>query len=233
MPYTLDQVVLWGRSLDEYQRMFALDFDDSGADLSLRILGAGDGPASFNAELTALGGNVMSVDPVYAFSREQIAARIDETFDEVMEQLRQNQADFVWQFFDSPDDVARERRRAMDAFLADYEAGRAAGRYVASGLPSLDLADGAFDLALCSHFLFLYSERLTQDFHVSAVRALCRMADSVRIFPLLALGNVPSPHVGPVQAALEDDGYVVEIVAVDYEFQRGGNRMMKIKRSQF
>ncbi len=226
MPYSLNQVVLWGRSLNEYQRLFAL----SGADLDRRILGVGDGPASFNAELSARGGHVVSVDPVYAFSCDDIAARIDETFDEVMTQLRQNQQDFVWRFFDSPDDVARERRRAMDAFLADYDDGRAAGRYVAGALPSLDFADGAFDLALCSHFLFLYSEQLSQEFHIAAVRELCRVADTVQIFPLLALGGVPSPHVEAVRAALVEEGYAVEIVAVDYEFQRGGNRMMKITR---
>jgi hypothetical protein len=39
--FTLDQVVPWGRSFDEYQRMFAL----TGADLGL-ILGCGDGPAA-------------------------------------------------------------------------------------------------------------------------------------------------------------------------------------------
>ncbi len=228
MPYQLDQVVLWGRSLDEYQRMFALDFDNGGADLDRRILGVGDGPASFNAELTARGGSVVSVDPVYDFSREQIAARIDATYDEVVDQLRQNQESFVWQFFDSPDAVARERRRAMDAFLADYDAGRAAGRHLAGALPSLDFADGAFDLALCSHFLFLYSEQFSQDFHVAAVRELCRVASEVRIFPLLALGGTPSPHVEAVRAALEADGCSTSIVTVDYEFQRGGNQMMKV-----
>src|SRR5260370_30292561 len=47
----LHEVVPWGRSLDEYRAMFAL----SEGDLQGRLLGCGDGPASFNAELTALG----------------------------------------------------------------------------------------------------------------------------------------------------------------------------------
>ena len=47
----LEQVVPWGRSLAEYRAMFAL----SEADLQRRILGCGDGPASFNAEMTAAG----------------------------------------------------------------------------------------------------------------------------------------------------------------------------------
>ena len=56
--------------------MFALD----DGDLRKTILGCGDGPASFNAELTALGGRVLSIDPVYAFTASQIRKRIDEVY---------------------------------------------------------------------------------------------------------------------------------------------------------
>ena len=45
MAFTLDKVVPWGRSYDEYVSMFGL----TGDDLSLSILGCGDGPASFNS----------------------------------------------------------------------------------------------------------------------------------------------------------------------------------------
>ena len=46
--FTLDQVVPWGRSFDEYRAMFAM----TDMDLTGRILGCGDGPASFNREAT-------------------------------------------------------------------------------------------------------------------------------------------------------------------------------------
>ena len=52
--------------------MFNLTSDD----LERKILGCGDGPASFNAELTELGGNIISVDPIYFFSADQIRQRI-------------------------------------------------------------------------------------------------------------------------------------------------------------
>jgi hypothetical protein len=61
--FTLDQVVPWGRSFEEYRRMFAL----SDAELHLRILGCADGPASFNAESTRRGTAVISIDPLYLF----------------------------------------------------------------------------------------------------------------------------------------------------------------------
>jgi hypothetical protein len=54
--FTLDQVVPWGRSFAEYRRMFAL----TDAELGLRIIGCGDGPASFNAEATRRGTAVVS-----------------------------------------------------------------------------------------------------------------------------------------------------------------------------
>lgn len=54
--FTLEQVVPWGRSFDEYCHMFALSSDD----LALRILGCGDGPASFNAGATRRGMAVTS-----------------------------------------------------------------------------------------------------------------------------------------------------------------------------
>ena len=41
MSFTLDQVVPWGRSLDEYRRMF----DMSERDMAANILGCGDRPS--------------------------------------------------------------------------------------------------------------------------------------------------------------------------------------------
>ena len=65
------EVIPWGRSFDEYRLMFGL----SESDLAGRILGCGDGPASFNSEATAEGFSVTSCDPIYAFSAEEISRR--------------------------------------------------------------------------------------------------------------------------------------------------------------
>jgi len=66
MAFKYDAVVPWGRSFDEYQRMFALTEDD----LSSRVLGCGDGPAGFNAEMFQLGRRVVSCDPLYQLTGE-------------------------------------------------------------------------------------------------------------------------------------------------------------------
>jgi hypothetical protein len=224
--FTLDQVTLWGRSFDEYQRMFALTADD----LSLKILGCGDGPASFNAEATRRGAKVISCDPIYRFDLDRLRERITSTRDMILDQTRRNATEFVWSTIRSVEELGQIRMDTMNEFLADYQIGRADGRYVAAELPSLPFSDSAFDLGLCSHFLFLYTTQLGEAFHHAAIREMCRVAIEVRIFPLLALGATRSPLVGPVVEALVADGWGVSIENVPYEFQRGGDEMMRVRR---
>jgi hypothetical protein len=225
--FTLADVVPWGRGFDEYVHMFAL----SDADLAGRILGCGDGPAAFNADATRRGTPVVSLDPLYGIARADIEARVDATFDDILSETRRNEHEFVWTTIRSVDELGEARRAAMQAFLDDYDIGRAEGRYVEGALPALPFEDASFDLALCGHFLFLYSAHRDLDFHVASLIELCRVAREVRVFPLLALGAVPSPFVEPCRDALVNAGYDATIETVPYQFQRGGNRMMRIRRT--
>ena len=222
--FTLDRVVPWGRSFDEYRRMFAL----TDADLAFRILGCADGPASFNAEATRQGGRVVSADPLYRCSAQAIRERVEANCEEVLAQTRRNAGEFVWDSIRSVEELRVLRMSAMRNFLEDFESGKQQERYVDAELPTLPFPDRSFDLAVCSHFLFLYTEQLTAEFHQSAITELCRVAPEVRIFPLLALGGQPSPHVFPVVEHLRESGLEVTIEVVPYEFQRGGNQMMRI-----
>ena len=54
------------------------------------------------------------------------------------------------------------------------------------------------------------------------------MAGEARVFPLLELGARKSRHVEAVGARLTAAGYSVTVETVSYEFQRGGNQMMRI-----
>jgi hypothetical protein len=227
MAFTLETVVPWGRSFGEYRRMFAL----TDCDLQGRILGCADGPASFNAEMTAAGGTVTSFDPLYRYSADEIRHRIEETSAEIIEQTKRNMSEFVWSDrLPNVEALARQRLAAMERFLGDYETGRKDGRYVAAELPAFAFAADAFNIAVCSHFLFLYSEQLSLQLHLDSIRNLVRVAKEVRVFPLLELGAKPSRHVEPVMTTLCGEGYQVAIEVVDYEFQRGGNQMMRIQR---
>jgi len=224
--FTLDRVVPWGRSFDEYRRMFAL----GDGDLRLKILGCGDGPASFNAEATRRGSQVVSCDPIYRFEAPEIRHRIDQTYDEVLEQTRRNTDDFVWTDISSPEELGRVRMSAMDEFLDDFDRGRSEGRYIDAELPSLPFDDDSFDLALCSHFLFLYGQQLGEPFHHDSIRELCRVAGEVRVFPLVVLGGRRSSFVEPIAERLRADGFNVGIEDVPYEFRKGANEMLRINR---
>jgi len=225
--FTLDRVVPWGRSFDEYCRMFAL----SSGDLRKRLLGCGDGPASFNAEATRHGHHVVSCDPLYRFDVAQIEERITATYDRVLDQARQNAHEFVWGGdFRDVTELGAARMAAMRNFLDDYESGQQAGRYVNAALPSLPFGNATFDLALCSHVLFLYSTQFGEEFHHVAVTELCRVAAEVRVFPLLALGGARSPFVDSCASRLEAAGFEAATERVPYEFQRGGNEMLRIRR---
>ena len=227
MSFALDQIVPWGRSYEEYVSMFSLSKDD----LNLYFLGCADGPSSFNCGLTKRGGQIISVDPLYRYTKEQIAQRIKDTRKEVLDQTLKNEHEFVWTTIHSVEELGRIRISAMQEFLEDYEDGLNEGRYVPESLPYFSFVDKQFQLALCSHFLFLYSEHLNLDFHINSVHEMCRVAHEVRIFPLLKLGSTPSPHVEPVIKNIEGMGYRAEIMKVEYEFQRGGNMMLKIYRT--
>ena len=69
--------------------------------------------------------------------------------------------------------------QAMELFLADYDRGKAEGRYVTAELPLLPFEDCSFDLAVCSHFLFWYSQQLGEAFHHTSIKELCRVAKEV------------------------------------------------------
>lgn len=225
MSVTLDQVVPWGRSLEEYRQMFML----SNEEMASRILGVGDGPASFNSEMKALGHTVASIDPIYAFSTVQIEQRIEKNYDTVISQVKQKPDDFVWDFFANPEHLGRYRLETMQTFLQDFEMGKVQGRYLAQSLPKLLFGDGQFDLAVCSHLLFLYSDQLSFDFHRESIQELCQVSGEVRIFPLPALDCSKSPHILPIQSYFHDMGFTVDICPVPYEFQKGGNEMMRIR----
>jgi hypothetical protein len=132
-----------------------------------------------------------------------------------MDGLRKNTDKFVWDVFRTPDEVGASRMASMRRFLADFPQGKAAGRYITAGLPVLPFKDAQFDLALCSHFLFLYSSQLSYDFHRAAIFELCRVAREIRIFPI-------------IMAELHAAGHKTELVQVPYEHQKGANKMMKI-----
>lgn len=204
--------------------MFAL----TPRDLRGRILDCGAGPASFNAEATAAGHRTSSCDPLYRFSAAEIRRRVEETSETLLAAVREHSERFVWRDIESPEKLGELRLTAMDRFLQDLPAGLEEGRYRDDALPRLRFGDGDFDLALCSHLLFLYSDTLSLEFHVASIRETCRVAGEARVFPLLGAYGEPSAHLVPAIGRLRDLGYAVERRRVPYEFLRGANEMLTV-----
>lgn len=227
MGLKLDKVIPWGRCLDEYIGMFSL----TSSDLKLAILDCAGGPASFNAEMTRQGKKVISCDPVYQFTAVEIGDRIQETYQTVIDGVKANVDGYLWNNFESPYQLGSVRMKAMQEFLEDFPSGLQQGRYMTAELPVLPFENGQFDLALCSHFLFAYSHLLSEEFHRSAITEMCRVAKEVRVFPLLGgSSGVESPHLNPIVTKLRNRSFHVEIKEVDYEFQKGGNKMLRVSQ---
>ncbi|MGN0098628.1 MAG: SAM-dependent methyltransferase [Candidatus Methanomethylophilaceae archaeon] len=224
--FTLDSVVPWGRNLSEYRRMFLL----SDEDMRKRIAGFGDGPASFNAESTEMGCDVTSFDPIYEFPRDRLEGRIDEVRDIVMEQIRSNMDNYDWTSIRDPEELERIRMSAMRRFLDDYDNGKDEGRYIPHELPRrVPFDDGTFDIGLSSHFLLMYTQ-LGYDFHIDAIDEMLRVCREVRIFPLVDLNSDAS---GMIDEVIDhySESYDVSIVDTEYRFQRGGDRLLVIRKS--
>ena len=222
----LDKVVPFGRCLDEYRCIFNLS--DSGLDK--KIIGIGDGPASFNAEMKAGGKRVISLDPLYVFSANEIENQFFKVVDNIIAQVKQSLDDWVWTYHKSPDHLRTNRVKALRMFIEDYEAGKIEGMYLIGELPKLDINDQQYDIALCSHFLFLYSEQFDYKFHLAAILEMLRIAKEVRIFPLLTLAMDKSPYLERLLNELETRGYKTITEQVKYELQKGGNEMLRITK---
>jgi SAM-dependent methyltransferase len=228
MGFKLESIIPWGRSLEEYVGMFHLQPDE----LSLNILDCGGGPASFNTEMNRQGYSVISCDPIYQFSAAEIAQRIQDTYQTVIDGVKANRENYTWQNIPSPEELGKVRMAAMQQFIEDLPQGIQTGRYITCELPILPFNNNQFDLAVCSHLLFTYSDLLSAEFHIASILELGRVAQEVRIFPLLNISGEVSSILSLVIEELAQTDYKLEIEQVPYEFQKGGNQMLRVWKNR-
>ena len=98
MALKLEEVVPFGRSFDEYRRIFALTEDDLGK----KMISVADGPAGFNSEMKKRGHTVTSVDPIYEFTGNEIERRFREVVDGIIEQVIATPGDWTWTRISTP-----------------------------------------------------------------------------------------------------------------------------------
>lgn len=223
---TFDEIVPWGRSFEEYCRMFDL----SAEALPESVLDCGGGPSSFCAAASRHGVRAVSVDPLYQFPSETIQERIDEVAPDMLQLMYEERERFELDRYDSPEEVVEGRRRAMRLFLEDYRKEHEQDRYIRGSVMDLDFSDREFQLALSSHFLLLYDEKLSLEDHLRAVREAVRVAGELRIFPLRNVEGNQSRVLPDLFEALGDEGFQLEIREVPYEFQSGAHEMLVVEK---
>ena len=217
----------FGRTLDEYCRFFTLD---PGRLRGRAVLDVAAGPSSFTAEAVAKGIDAAAVDPLYDRSLEELGAQVRHDYQRMFVQMRAKPGLFRLKSFPSFAAAEVDRRTAAQRFLTDYEGNVRHGRYLRGALPLLPFLDGAFDLVLCAHLLFIYSARFDFQWHLEACRELMRVSGGeVRIHPVCGTDGRPYEELARLRTELQLGGAESEIVPVDYEFFAGSNSMLVLR----
>lgn len=194
------------RSYEEYTRMFTCDFARQSAG---PILDAAGGASSFGAEAREKGVTVVSADPLYRLTSEEMEAHGLREMNEATSKLGELKHRFDWSYYGSVEEHERGRRKALAQFTGDYRHLRGTDAYVAAALPELPFAAESFSYVICSHFLFLYAEQLSYDFHLKSILELarvCRSGGAVLIYPLLDFRWNPYAQLEQLMAELGDYG---------------------------
>lgn len=213
------------RSFEEYCASFDLDPDR----LPVRILDCAAGASDFVAEAAQRGAEPIAADPSYQPGID-VAGLARTGMRSGTGMISSNRDRFTYAWYGSPEARTTMRERAIERFADDYPAHPE--RYLEGELPHLPFAEDAFDLAVSSHLLFTWATDLDEQWHHKAILELCRVATEVRIFPLvLQETGDPVPFMESLLARLAEAGIAAERNTVAYEFQRGANQMLRLKRS--
>jgi hypothetical protein len=222
-------IAFFGRTLAEYSQFFALDVD---ALDGLTVLDVAAGPSSFTAEACRRGADAVAVDPLYGCTPEALATHVQIDYRRVFAQMKAKPQLVRFRSFASLEEAEFSRRTAAERFLADYAQHFVHNRYLGAALPQLPFLDGAFDLVLCAHLLFTYAKKFDFGFHLEACRELARVcSDEVRIHPLVDLAGRPYPELDELRSALESDGIESEVLSVNYEFFKGADSTLILRKA--
>lgn len=226
----IDRIAFFGRTYREYIDMFGLD---EGALRKHRILDCPGGASSFATEARAKGINATAADILYSLGADTLLEKGRKDIGHVFEKFDEVAHLYVWNYYRNKDYVMGLRTKALELFASDFAVGKEEGRYVQAELPHLPFPDKAFDLVLSGNFLFLYGDRLDFDFHKASLLELLRVCSGeVRIFPLLGLDFKPYPYLEDMLAFLRNEKIIVETIGVPFEFQKGANRILRLRKNK-
>jgi hypothetical protein len=221
----VEDVIVIGRTVDQYLRMFDL----RPADVRGRsVLDCPSGAASFVSTAAEWTERAVGADVTYGLSPTAMERRCEADYQKAVTLLESTDQILAEETYDDVEQRKDLLRDASRQFAADYAANPQ--RYVRTELPVTPFADDAFSLVLSAHFLFLYSDRLDYDFHLETLRELARVAaDEVRVFPLIGMDTKRYPRLDALVDALAADGHAASVESVPYESLKNGNEMLVIE----
>jgi hypothetical protein len=231
--FDFNEVVFFGRCLDEYVIMFDLDLTSMRGQ---RVLDCSGGPAAFAFEAEVFGVAVTACDPLYDQDVATLRAVVDEHAARVYAKQQAAMDLFYAEVVPTP-----ERRKAMEIFLQDFVQGKSSGRYVPGRLPSLPFSDNQFDTALCGNLLFLYSDiasggmlqnsPMDYEFHLQALQELLRVTKrDLRLYPLQGPNVTEHLYLKQSMDDLNDQGFVCELIPVKQRDIIGAEKMLRISK---
>ena len=224
----IDRIAFFGRTYDEYLKMFDLTEDHL---RKIKVLDCPAGASSFTAEALRKGLSVTACDVLYDLSVKELVRKGCEDIRHVFERFDEVSHLYTWKYYRNKEEVIYLRHSALSLFSEDLTGGVERGNYIQARLPDLPFPDRRFDLVLSGHFLFLYGDRLDINFHISCLRELLRVSSGeVRIFPLTGLDAEPYPRLYEILRRFRSEGINATVVKVPFEFQRGANAMMKVRK---
>lgn len=187
------------------------------------------GASSFVAVASRHGVHALAVDPAYQHP-DAVQARAQACLAGGNQLIAAHAGRFVYDWYGSPARRDRLRRQALETFLTDYQ--DHPDRYLAAALPSLQLASGSFELALCSHLLFTWADTFDELWRLAALIELARVAGEVRVFPLVRQGDGRAvDFLDSLRGRLaEGFGIASSLDPVPYELQRGAFHMLRLRR---
>jgi hypothetical protein len=221
----INRIVFIGRAYEEYTKMFNLSLEDLA---NKKILDCAGGACSFTAHANKLGIQSISCDVAYYHDVDDLERKGLEDIEHTMEHMEKAAQNYVWEYFASVDALRQERSRALKDCVRDMRENP--HHYQAATLPALPFEDHHFDMTICAHLLFMYSDRLDYQFHLDSLKELIRVTKGeIRIFPLTDLYGQKYKQLSQLMDDLKEYVDFVEEVKVPYEFQKGANEMLVIK----
>jgi len=198
------------RSFEEYCAMFQLD--ESNWKLG-PVLDVAGGASSFTAQLNERGVPAFAADPFYAGLTDDVIATAHKEVEVSSDKIAAISEIYDWSFYGSPLQHRKLRENSLSLFAEDYRKDVDRNRYIAAALPHLPFEKDTFELAVCSHFLFLYADTFGEAFHAAAIAELIRVlrpGGELRIYPLITLKWEQCSFISAILRELK------EIASIEY-----------------